>query len=353
MSESLKYFESKSETDIINWMMSNLTEQQIKMCIENKGSPPSGAGPSGGVAPSVASEVAEAVEEAESAEAIRQVSSAIEEEAELEGMPPLEDDGGAGPGVDLFAGFELSALNEPALQPLVLPAVLPPAGDSKEAEELAAALAVTQLESPPAPIVLFNPNEAKVFDTIIGHQQKMAAVVSEKPILSQYFKMPPLFIYDVSDKDGQTTVNYYRLNVDTPGNITFVPDSIIWGGAGGVSAPGLKARWKRQLTELENGLATWNAGLLSRIPGQVELEVKSKPEFLVIREKYGPGSLARISQESIRSDDLSYFGKLSHQPPAFLQKYGTHKFGAEFMSTYRPRVSTNKFGTKTLQWVRS
>ena len=37
--ETLKFFEDKSPEEIINWMMDNLTEEQIRMCLDQAGIP--------------------------------------------------------------------------------------------------------------------------------------------------------------------------------------------------------------------------------------------------------------------------------------------------------------------------
>ncbi len=41
--ETLKFFEDKSTTSIINWMMSHLTEEQIRMCLDQSGIPDTSA----------------------------------------------------------------------------------------------------------------------------------------------------------------------------------------------------------------------------------------------------------------------------------------------------------------------
>ena len=38
-SETLKFFEEKSTEEIINWMLSNLSEDQIRMCLDQSGIP--------------------------------------------------------------------------------------------------------------------------------------------------------------------------------------------------------------------------------------------------------------------------------------------------------------------------
>ena len=37
--ETIKFFEDKSTEDIINWMLNHLTEEQIKMCLDQTGIP--------------------------------------------------------------------------------------------------------------------------------------------------------------------------------------------------------------------------------------------------------------------------------------------------------------------------
>ena len=37
--ETLKFFEDKSTESIINWMISHLSEEQIRMCLDQSGIP--------------------------------------------------------------------------------------------------------------------------------------------------------------------------------------------------------------------------------------------------------------------------------------------------------------------------
>jgi len=60
--ETLKFFEDKSTEAIINWMLSHLTEDQIRMCLDQSGIPDTsvspGAGPSSDTGPSIAAAAA-------------------------------------------------------------------------------------------------------------------------------------------------------------------------------------------------------------------------------------------------------------------------------------------------------
>ena len=107
--ETLKFFEEKSTEQIINWMLMNLREDQIRMCLDKSGIPDTSVireEPSTQLQPLVASSAAAAAPLAESEARAAQIQSAIQERAasSVTGtqMQPSTGAGPSGTGTFLF-----------------------------------------------------------------------------------------------------------------------------------------------------------------------------------------------------------------------------------------------------------
>jgi len=363
--QPLNYFEHKESDEIINWMIANLTDTQIRSCIDGKGVPSSAPEPSAPVAPIVPdAPIVPVSSKAAGKQPIGpgaqqspvkldgdldedfardvEIRIARENEESADALRRVEEFKNTGGGSSSAAGEADVAQPSPSAAPVVpvadlflkLPTV-------PESVDISDAPKNPQLE------------QFMTFQLKMGDEETWNAKL---PIMKKYFRLPPLFIYDVSGELNGMTPHYYELSASSVGAINLVENKNKRPLSG---AHLIRLKWASTSNKLEEAIKTWPQTQQDKLPKLVDnaleqLRGTNIAHYNAIRSNYKPLELKRISSEAARraNEDLSYFGKLVNQSDSFLQRYGTNKFGSEFMTKYRPNKTKNKFGVETLQWVK-
>ncbi len=409
--ETLKFFEDKSTENIINWMLTHLTEDQIRMCLDSSGVPkmtpepvvvPGVAGGSGvapgdkpvPIIPKAAPSPAGGANKMQTMFLKKYRRGCIGKGyiiGEVERTPD---------GLDVifwkFEGLTEEAVEEfpenvGEIDKFMWVKNRDPVKDFKDyCTEVDTMVFEADKKAHPMELNIFSDEINVVLEQYIAEgftppikpREKAPEPVAETQSLFQNLTVTQEQPIDVSDPQIKAALVQQLalkefLQSDAPqlGAVGIaLPPIFIYGNtgtaiefytvfpkdgqlillAGKVKHKLIKSGLKQNVNYLVNAIKSGDYVPTSTTVSEIQDQIKLLPEDVreKIRLNYTPENLSGLVFFGEKTTQMNFFGKLADQTPEFLAQYGTNKFGAEFTDKYRANVATNKFGVKNVQWVK-
>jgi hypothetical protein len=400
MSETLKFFDDKSPEQIINWMLENLSEEQIRLCLDQSGLPPSlgdpppepvvslfeglqvseqsGAGPSSSGAGPSSSGAGPSSSGAGPSEVVIDVSEQVVPIVPIvKKRETLQD--------KFLKKYRIRCANSPFLVEKVIGKIVhfwvfdnrekkwekseEPIEEFKdhcnEADErrLRKAKRADLLNMPPEARAVINdyissglqppidletetaPDQQLNANVLKGleAQFNLAKWISEDhPILTENnITIPPLFIYGSTD----TAVKHLTVVADD-GELSLVDDT--------TKIDKLDRNFRGVTEELRESIDENEYSITPNSISQIQVLLDSQPQE--IREQL------RIIYKSGANPGLTLFGKkqsgperrcaLSDKSISEIEREARKKRGAAYVRNVKPKIITNALGVKTVTWVK-